>query len=67
MEGIEKLPPGHWLEWRDGKIRSEAYWRLPFPSDRHVTMDAAKEELDVLLQQSVREHLISTMFRLVCG
>ncbi len=59
VEGIEKLPPGHWLEWRDGKIRSEAYWRLPFPSDRHVTMDAAKEELDVLLQQSVREHLIS--------
>ena len=59
VEGIEKLHPGHWLEWRDGKIRAEAYWRLPFPADRHTTMDAAKEELDVLLQQSVREHLIS--------
>ncbi len=29
VEGMEKLPPGHWLEWRDGKVRSEAYWSLP--------------------------------------
>ena len=30
VEGIEKLRPGHWLEWRDGKVRSEPYWVLPF-------------------------------------
>ncbi len=30
VEGIEKLPPGNWLEWRDGKIRSDSYWQLPF-------------------------------------
>ena len=23
VEGIEKLPPGQWLEWRDGAVRSE--------------------------------------------
>jgi asparagine synthase (glutamine-hydrolysing) len=59
IEGIEKLPPGCWLEWRDGKVSSEAYWKLPFGGVREYTLDAAKEELDSLLQQSVREHLLS--------
>ncbi len=59
VEGIEKLPPGHWLEWRDGKIRSEAYWRLPYGTRGDLTLDGAKEELDALLQQAVREHLLS--------
>ena len=59
VEGIEKLPPGHWLEWNDGKISSDAYWRLPFTQPSHYTLETAKEELDNLLQQSVREHMIS--------
>ena len=59
VEGIEKLPPGHWLEWRNGEVRSDAYWRLPFVAPVHRTMDSAKEELDQLLQQAVREHLLS--------
>ena len=59
VEGIEKLPPGHWLEWRDGEVRSEAYWTLPYATPRQRTLDSAKEELDHLLRESVREHLIS--------
>ena len=59
VEGIEKLPAGHWLEWNDGKISSDAYWRLPFTQPSHYTLETAKEELDSLLQQSVREHMIS--------
>ena len=59
MEGIEKLPPGHWLEWSDGKILSDAYWKLPFTRASNYTLETAKEELDSLLQQSVREHMIS--------
>ena len=27
VEGIEKLPPGQWLEWRDGEVSSQPYWR----------------------------------------
>ena len=42
-----------------GEIHSEAYWNLPFVPPRQLTMDAAKEELDSLLEQSVREHLLS--------
>jgi asparagine synthase (glutamine-hydrolysing) len=59
VAGIEKLPPGMWLEWRDGQVTSEAYWKLPFAAPSVWTMDAAKEELDRLLDQSVREHLLS--------
>ena len=60
VEGIEKLRPGYWLEWRDGKVRSEAYWRLPHGAPAQLDdRETAKEELDTLLRQSVREHLLS--------
>lgn len=58
VEGIEKLSPGHWLEWEDGKVRTGCYWRLPY-GPREVSLDAAKERLDALLRESIREHLIS--------
>jgi asparagine synthase (glutamine-hydrolysing) len=59
VEGIEKLPPGQWLEWRNGRVSNNAYWALPTPVARERTLADAKEELDHLLRQSIREHLIS--------
>jgi asparagine synthase (glutamine-hydrolysing) len=60
VEGIEKLRPGHWLEWRAGSIRNECYWQLPFRGERpEQDPRAAQEELDQLLKQSVAEHLLS--------
>jgi asparagine synthase (glutamine-hydrolysing) len=59
VQGIEKLSPGHWLEWRSGKIRSEAYWTLPTQSARPISFEEAKAELDELLTKAVREHLLS--------
>ncbi len=59
VDGIEKVLPGHWVEWRDGQLRSEAYWRLPEGTPGRHTLESASEELDSLLQQSVREHLVS--------
>jgi asparagine synthase (glutamine-hydrolysing) len=59
VEGIEKLPPGQFLEWRDGKISSQSYWQLPLGDSRNWTLESAREELDALLRQSIREHLIS--------
>jgi asparagine synthase (glutamine-hydrolysing) len=59
VEGIEKLPPGEWLEWQDGEVSSEPYWRLPIGVARDWTLESAREELDALLRQSIREHLIS--------
>ncbi len=59
VDGIEKLAPGNWLEWRDGKIRTDNYWKLRFENPRNWTLDSAKDELDSLLQKSTREHLLS--------
>jgi len=59
VKGIEKLPPGHFLEWQNGRVRMEPYWQLRFDAPKQRTLDWAAEELDVLLKQSIREHLIS--------
>jgi asparagine synthase (glutamine-hydrolysing) len=59
VEGIEKLAPGQWLEWVDGSSRVESYWTLPAGPVRERSLGAACEELDSLLQQSVREHMLS--------
>ena len=57
-EGVAKLPPGHLLEWRDGETQVREWWRLEF-RPRAWPLEAAKEELDRLLREAVREHLVS--------
>jgi asparagine synthase (glutamine-hydrolysing) len=59
VDGIEKLPPGNWLEWRRGAIRTECYWRLPFRNQKPWDPHDACAELDRLLRQSAAEHLLS--------
>ena len=65
VSGIEKLRPGYWLEWLGGQTRSEPFWRMPCAAEPHGnavpdwSMEAATSTLDSLLQQSVREHLLS--------
>jgi asparagine synthase (glutamine-hydrolysing) len=58
VEGIEKLRPGHWLEWKAGKVQIEQYWKLRFVK-KQWTKESAEETLDHLLKQSIRDHLIS--------
>ena len=59
IDGIDKVPPGHWLEWRDGRIRSEAYWRIPEMTPAAISLEDAKAQLDLLLRESVRDHMMS--------
>ena len=60
VEGIWKVPPGHLLEWRHGKLWAEPWWRVPAgPTRPCSSLEAAKEELDWLLRDSVREHLVA--------
>jgi asparagine synthase (glutamine-hydrolysing) len=58
VEGIEKVPPGHLLEWRDGSTRIDPYWALDF-RPQPKSLEDAREELDSLLKSAVREHLLS--------
>jgi asparagine synthase (glutamine-hydrolysing) len=59
VEGIEKLGPGCWLEWQGGQARSDAFWRIPCHTEPGWNMESATGALDSLLQQSIREHLLS--------
>jgi asparagine synthase (glutamine-hydrolysing) len=58
VEGIEKVDPGTWLEWKNGQVSRFRYWRNVMRPE-HIPIEEASCELDRLLAQSVREHLIS--------
>ena len=59
IDGIRKLAPGDWMEWRDGRITTQTSGR--FPTDRFAKFRCPKQnnELDSLLPDSIREHLLS--------
>src|SRR5262249_8197972 len=59
IDGIDKLPPGHWLEWHDGVVSVKEWWRIEFRPDARMNLESAKEELDALVRSAVREHLVS--------
>ena len=59
MEGIRKVPPGCWLEWQRGNVTLGRWWAPPAGDTRRISLEGAKEELDALLRDSVREHLVS--------
>ncbi len=59
---VHKLPPGHHLTFRDGRVSVEQYWDFPY---EHAQQDPARsedeclEELRALLDESVRIRLES--------
>ena len=59
VDGIEKLPPAHVLDWVDGTAEVTSFWSSATVISREWTLKDAKQELDSLLRQSVREHLIA--------
>lgn len=58
VDGIQKLAPGTWLEWRNNNIQRGTYWRNKF-SLEDITLEEATRELDGLLTKSMEEHLVS--------
>lgn len=60
LAGIRKLLPGHYLSIEDGKITTQQYWDLDLNAGRSTAgFDEAVVELQSLLRESVRDHLIS--------
>jgi asparagine synthase (glutamine-hydrolysing) len=57
--GARKLPPGHWLEWRAGRVRIERYWRIEHEPKRALTEDQALEETEAQIDDAVRVRLMS--------
>jgi asparagine synthase (glutamine-hydrolysing) len=55
---IYKLPPGHYLRYRAGKVEVSQYWDVRFQSEAHAR-GYYEERMRELLTESVRKHLIS--------
>jgi len=57
---IQKLPPGHLLEFEDGKLSVRQYWDLPaYGTYSPRSEDECLEELEHRLAEAVRIRLIS--------
>ena len=56
--GIHKLPAGHALTWRDGRITLERYWE-PSGLITQRNGDSAREALDALLAEVIPAHTLA--------
>ncbi len=57
-QGIHKLPAGHYLQWRDGGLRTARYWQ-PSPEQSITDLDSAAEQLNQLLGEVIPQHTLS--------
>jgi asparagine synthase (glutamine-hydrolysing) len=59
FSGIFKLPPGHFLRWRAGRVEIRPYWDIDYEVVAPVSEAALVEELQTVLKRAVQRHLIS--------
>ena len=59
FKGVRKLPPGHYLRWRDGRLDIRRYWQIPETETFRGSEADALAELKAVLTDAVRSHLMS--------
>lgn len=58
FKNVKKLPPGHCLTYRNGKIEISSYWQLQYQADI-VDFEEAKQEISKTLVEAVSLQLMS--------
>ncbi len=59
FRAVAKLPPGHLLEWRDGRAAVSKYWEVSACEDFDGSEADAAARLHDVLRDAVRCHMIS--------
>ena len=59
LEGVKKLPPGHFLRWRDGRSEVVRYWQIAADETFEGTEHDAVEGLRAVLRDAVSSHMVS--------
>ncbi len=60
FKNIRKLPPGHLLEWENGRATVQRYWDLPaYGTHEPKSEEECLEELEACLSEAVRMRLIA--------
>ncbi len=58
IEGVRRLPPGHWLRWRNGEVEVQRYHELRL-EPREQDEAAALAELRTTLDEVVRSQMVA--------
>ncbi len=59
VQGVSKLPPGATLQWRNGSIVVENYWRASVAVDDSADEQSNRDDIARVLSEAVRIHLRS--------
>jgi asparagine synthase (glutamine-hydrolysing) len=59
FEGVEKLPPGHRMTFRDGTLSVSRYWDFEYEPVEARPVDDYLDELRALLEEAVRIRMIA--------
>ena len=60
FDGIEKLPAGHWLKWKDGESKLVSFWEPAGIEEKtDLSIRDGVDVIDDLLDQSIDKQLIS--------
>jgi len=57
--GIRKLPPGHFLLFKDGRLTVKKYWNLSYEPKLGLNFEDTLLALDEKFEETVRYHLVS--------
>ena len=57
FKGVKKLMPGHWLEFENGKLTVQRYWKPDFKPDNSKTVDDWADEIHSTIQNIFPEVL----------
>lgn len=55
FQGLKKLMPGHWLEWQNGNLTIERYWKPEFHADTTRTLEDWADEIHTTVAQMMAE------------
>jgi asparagine synthase (glutamine-hydrolysing) len=59
FQGVNKLPPGHFLRWRDGRSEVVRYWEIAADEPFQGSEEEAVEGLRRVLRDAVSSHMMS--------
>ena len=59
FQQVRKLAAGHWLVYRDGRVKIESYWDVAGLGPRDVSEREAVHLLRELLDTAVQDHMVS--------
>lgn len=59
FKGVKKLLPAHWLEYCDGKLKLQRYWKPEFCPDETLTLEQWEEKIEAAMDESVQAHKIA--------